>query len=73
MVVAERLNSTVGDAAAIDLIDHYPHASLAVVDDTGHALPHERPDVLRALVREWLDRVGHPAGSRPSGPATHLP
>jgi hypothetical protein len=31
VVVAERLNSTVGDAAAIDLIDHYPHASLAVV------------------------------------------
>ena len=28
-----------------------------VVDDAGHALPHEQPDVLRALVGEWLTRV----------------
>jgi pimeloyl-ACP methyl ester carboxylesterase len=56
-VVAGRLDSTVGYAAAIDLVDHYPHASLAVVDDTGHALPHERPELLRALLDEWLARV----------------
>ncbi len=58
LVVAGRLDSTVGYAAAVDLLDHYPHASLAVVDDAGHALPHEQPDVLRALVAEWLTRVG---------------
>ena len=57
VVVAGRLDSTVGYAAAIDLVDHYPHASLAVVDGTGHALPHERPDLLRALLDEWLARV----------------
>ena len=38
--VAGRLDSTVGYAAATDLVDHYPHASLAVLDDAGHALPH---------------------------------
>jgi hypothetical protein len=37
--VAGRLDSSVGHAAATDLIDHYPHASPAVVDDAGHALP----------------------------------
>jgi pimeloyl-ACP methyl ester carboxylesterase len=42
---------------AIDLVDHYPHASLAVVDDAGHALPHEQPELLRALLAEWLTRV----------------
>lgn len=57
LVVAGRLDSTVGYAAAVDLVDHYPHASLAVVDDAGHALPHEQPDLLRALVAEWLARV----------------
>ena len=57
VVVAGRLDSTVGYAAAIDLLDHYPHASLAVVDDAGHALPHEQPELLRALLAEWLARV----------------
>jgi pimeloyl-ACP methyl ester carboxylesterase len=57
LVVAGRLDSTVGYAAAADLADHYPHASLAVVDDAGHALPHEQPDLLRGLVTEWLARV----------------
>ena len=57
MVVAGRLDSTVGYTAAIDLLDDYPHASLAVVDDAGHALPHEQPELLRALLGEWLVRV----------------
>jgi pimeloyl-ACP methyl ester carboxylesterase len=57
VVVAGRLDSTVGYAAATDLVDHYPHASLAVVDDAGHALPHEQPELLRALLTEWLARV----------------
>jgi pimeloyl-ACP methyl ester carboxylesterase len=57
VVVAGRLDSTVGYAAATDLVDHYPHASLAVVDDAGHALPHEQPELLRALLVEWLARV----------------
>lgn len=57
LVVAGRLDSTVGYAAAVDLVDHYPHASLAVVDEAGHALPHEQPELLRALFAEWLARV----------------
>jgi pimeloyl-ACP methyl ester carboxylesterase len=57
LVVAGRLDSTVGFAAAADLVDHYPHATLAVVDDAGHALPHEQPELLRALLAEWLARV----------------
>jgi pimeloyl-ACP methyl ester carboxylesterase len=57
VIVAGRLDSTVGYAAAADLLDHYSHASLAVVDDAGHALPHEQPELLRALLAEWLARV----------------
>ncbi|HEY3408567.1 MAG TPA: alpha/beta hydrolase [Propionicimonas sp.] len=58
VVIAGRLDSTVGYSAAADLLDDYPHASLAVVDDAGHALPHEQPELLRALLRDWLGRVG---------------
>jgi pimeloyl-ACP methyl ester carboxylesterase len=57
LLVAGRLDSTVGYAATADLVDHYPHATLAVVDDAGHALPHEQPDLLRALVAHWLAGV----------------
>ncbi len=57
LVVAGRLDSTVGYASATDLLGHYPHASLAVIDDAGHALPHEQPALLRALLTEWLTRV----------------
>jgi pimeloyl-ACP methyl ester carboxylesterase len=57
VIVAGRLDSTVGYAAASDLVDQYPHASLAVVDDAGHALPHEQPELLHALLAEWLARV----------------
>ena len=61
LVVAGRLDSTVGYAAALDLLDVHPRASVAVVDDAGHALPHERPEVLRALLAEWLARADRPA------------
>lgn len=58
LVVAGRLDSTVGYAAAVDLLATHPHASLAVLDDAGHALPHEQPDLLRGLLTGWLARAG---------------
>jgi pimeloyl-ACP methyl ester carboxylesterase len=57
LIVAGRLDSTVGYAAAVDLLDRYPRAALAVLDDAGHALPHEQPSLLRALLTEWLGRA----------------
>lgn len=57
LVVAGRLDSTVGYATAADFAGRCAHASLAVVDDAGHALPHEQPELLRALFAEWLARV----------------
>lgn len=58
LVVAGRQDSTVGYAAAVDLLDHYPLATLAVLDHAGHALPHEKPELLAMLVQDWLDRTG---------------
>lgn len=57
LVVAGRRDSTVGYAGAVRLLDVYPRATLAVVDDAGHALPHERPEVLTGLLGESLARV----------------
>ncbi len=57
LVVAGRLDSTVGYAAAADLAGELRRATLAVLDDAGHALPHEQPALLRALLTEWLVRV----------------
>jgi pimeloyl-ACP methyl ester carboxylesterase len=59
LILAGRLDSTVGYAAATRLAGHYPHASLAVLDDAGHALPHEQPELLRALLTDWLTRAEH--------------
>ena len=50
----------VGYTDAIDLLPRYPHATLAVIDDAGHALMHERSDVLAAFFRDWLDRALRP-------------
>jgi len=57
LIVAGRRDSTVGYADAVDLLESYPHASLAVIEDAGHALMHERPELLAALVADWLDRA----------------
>lgn len=56
LVVAGRLDATVGFAAAVDLADRWFGPTVAVVDGAGHALPHEKPDLLRALIQDWLRR-----------------
>ncbi|MEU6577146.1 alpha/beta fold hydrolase [Streptomyces sp. NPDC046805] len=63
LVVAGRQDSAVGYVAAADLLDHYPRATLAVLDGAGHALPHEQPGVLAGLIDDWPART-----SRTSGP-----
>ena len=57
LVVAGRQDSIVGHAAAADLVERYPRATLAVLDGAGHALPHEQPEVLACLLAEWVART----------------
>jgi len=33
------------------------HECMAVVEDVGHALMHERSELLAALFGDWLDRL----------------
>ncbi|MBE3009047.1 alpha/beta hydrolase [Microbispora sp. NEAU-D428] len=57
LILAGRQDATVGYAGAWDLVERYPHATYAVLDRAGHALPHEQTGLLTALIAEWLDRV----------------
>jgi pimeloyl-ACP methyl ester carboxylesterase len=57
LLLTGRQDSTVGYAGAWDILERFPRATFAVLDRAGHALPHEQPRLLRALVTEWLDRV----------------
>jgi len=57
LIVTGRQDSTVGYVGQWDLLQHYPRATFAVLDRAGHALPHEQPGLIGALITEWLDRV----------------
>ncbi|MGL5849626.1 MAG: alpha/beta fold hydrolase [Phycicoccus sp.] len=58
LILAARHDSVAGYQDAVDMLGHYPRATLAVVEDAGHALPHERPEVVAALFSDWLRRAG---------------
>ncbi|HEX5250674.1 MAG TPA: alpha/beta hydrolase [Gaiellales bacterium] len=60
LVVVGRQDSAVGYAAQWDLMEAYPRGTFAMLDGAGHALPHEQPELLGALLREWLRRVERP-------------
>jgi pimeloyl-ACP methyl ester carboxylesterase len=57
LIAAGRRDSVVGYTDATELLERYPHATLAVIEDAGHALMHERPDLLATLLGDWLDRA----------------
>ena len=57
LIAAGRRDSVVGFTDATELLEHYPHASLAVFEDAGHALMHERPELLAAFLLDWLNRA----------------
>ena len=52
-----RQDNVCGYVDAWDVIERYPRATFAVLDRAGHCLDAEQPDLAKALVREWLDRV----------------
>ena len=57
VVLAGRQDATAGHTGPLQLIEHYPRATFAVLDRAGHALLHEQPNLAQALVAEWLTRV----------------
>lgn len=57
LIVAGRQDSTAGHAHAGELVADYPHATCAVLDGAGHALPHEQPELVAGLVNDWISRA----------------
>jgi pimeloyl-ACP methyl ester carboxylesterase len=57
LILAGRQDSHVGYRDALNLIELYPRATLAVLDRAGHALGVEQEKLFQALINEWLDRV----------------
>lgn len=57
LIVAGRRDSVAGHTDATELLARYPRATLAVVEDAGHALMHERPELFASLFGDWLDRA----------------
>jgi pimeloyl-ACP methyl ester carboxylesterase len=57
LILAGRQDSNVGYEDAIELIEWYPRATLAVIDRAGHGIRTEQQTLFRALTNEWLDRI----------------
>lgn len=57
LVFTGRQDSSTGYRDAWPLLDHYPHATFAVLDGAGHNGHIEQAVLFNAFVEEWLDRV----------------
>jgi pimeloyl-ACP methyl ester carboxylesterase len=57
LFVLGRQDHMCGYREAWKILEQYPRATFAVLDGGGHGLIGEKPDVFRALVQDWLDRV----------------
>ncbi|HET6738225.1 MAG TPA: alpha/beta hydrolase [Kribbella sp.] len=57
LIVTGRQDTTAGYADAWPLLDDYPRATYAVLDQEDHFLPGPGSLIYRALVSDWLDRV----------------
>jgi pimeloyl-ACP methyl ester carboxylesterase len=57
LLVVGRGDSLVGYRRQLELADGYQHATSVLVDGAGHALPHERPELLGALLLDWFQRT----------------
>jgi pimeloyl-ACP methyl ester carboxylesterase len=60
LIVTGRQDTMTGYADAWSVLDDYPRATYAVLDQEGHGLPVGRTALYRALVSDWLDRIEHP-------------
>jgi pimeloyl-ACP methyl ester carboxylesterase len=58
LILTGRQDSVVGYQDALRILDLYPRATFAILDQAGHDLQIEQEQVFNSLVGEWLDRVG---------------
>jgi len=57
LILVGRQDSMVGYQDAWNILEKYPRATYAVLDQAGHNLQIEQEHLFKALVEEWLNRV----------------
>ena len=62
LIAAGRRDATAGYLGAGELLESHARATLAVIDDAGHALMHEQPELFASLLVHWLERAGAAGG-----------
>lgn len=58
LILTGRQDHVAGYTDQARLLGRYPHATFAVLDQAGHMLAIEQPELLAALLQEWLTRCG---------------
>lgn len=59
LIIVGRQDSMVGYQNAWNILEKYPRATYAVLDQAGHNLQIEQERLFNALVTEWLNRIEH--------------
>lgn len=57
LILMGRQDSIVGYKDAWSILDNYPRATFAVLDQSGHNLQIEQEDVFNCFVKEWITRT----------------
>ncbi|MGX7678767.1 alpha/beta fold hydrolase [Jatrophihabitans sp. DSM 45814] len=56
LILTGRQDSAAGYVSSAELLPDYPHATYAVIDGAGHALPHEKAQLVASFFDDWLTR-----------------
>ena len=61
LIIAARQDTVVGYRDAWTILESYPRATFAVIDRADHGWPLDTPDLLAALMDDWLMRIAERA------------
>lgn len=57
LILSGRQDSISGYADAMAMLECYPRATYGLLDTAGHSLSWERPELFKALLQDWLERL----------------
>jgi pimeloyl-ACP methyl ester carboxylesterase len=57
LILLSRYDVPIGYKDVWKIYDNYPNGTFAVVNQAGHCLQIEQPDIFNAHVKAWVDQV----------------